>query len=125
MDAENTKDVTRSTPSVRPFGPVAQVLAHLMGVRGFRVSRGTYHHGNGETLPTWVIDRTDTPEWGGVWQPWDVVPEMAQDGEEQTLFALCGAAIAKWDEVAWMYEDEPNKIISNPAVDADQPKEQQ
>jgi hypothetical protein len=35
---------------------------------------------------------------------------MPEDSESQTLLALCGTAIEKWNEVAWMYDgdNEPN-----------------
>jgi hypothetical protein len=92
--------------TVRPFDATAQVLADLMQQRGFRVSRGTYHHVNGEMLPTWVIDRPDTDCWSGVWQPWEVEPIMPDDSEAQTLLELCGLAMQQWNEVAWMYEPE-------------------
>jgi hypothetical protein len=92
--------------TVRPFDATAQVLANLMQQRGFRVSRGTYHHGNGDMLPTWVIDRPDTAGWSGVWKPWEVEPEMPEDGEAQTLIELCGLAMQQWNEVAWMHEPE-------------------
>jgi hypothetical protein len=109
MNPEQSADGAVLAPStVRSFDATAQVLASLMEQRGFRVARGTYHHGNGETVPTWVIDRPDTPEWNGVWQPWEIEPEMPEDSESQTLLALCGTAIATWNEVAWMYCDEPN-----------------
>jgi hypothetical protein len=109
MNPEQSADGAVLAPStVRPFDATAQTLADLMQSRGFRVARGTYHHGNGDTLPTWVIDRPEDPSWNGVWQPWESQPEMPEDGESQTLLALCGTAIEKWNDVAWMYCDAPN-----------------
>lgn len=93
--------------AVRPFDATAQMLADLMAERGFQVARGTYHHGNGETLPTWVIDRPDSPAWNGVWMPWEPNPEMPEDSEAQTLLLLCGMAIEKWDKEAYVFI-EPN-----------------
>jgi hypothetical protein len=92
---------------VRPFDAAAQMLSDLMAERGFRVARGTYHHGNGETLPTWVIDRPDSPAWNGVWMPWESAPENPEDSEAQTLLLLCGMAIEKWDKEAYVFI-EPN-----------------
>jgi len=93
--------------TVRPLDATAQMMADLMEQRGFRVARGTYHHGNGDILPTWVIVRPDTVEWNGVWYPWEPEPEGPEETEQQVLLELCGTAIAKWNEVAWMYCDEP------------------
>ncbi|NJL19198.1 MAG: hypothetical protein HC901_02605 [Bdellovibrionaceae bacterium] len=89
------------------------MLSDLMQERGFLVSRGTYQHGNGDTLPTWVIDRPDTPAWNGVWLPWEPVPEMPEDSEAQTLLLLCGSAIEKWNGDAYMFI-EPN-VSRDPA----------
>lgn len=77
-------------------GDVA-VLDRLMKERGFRVSCGTYHHPDGDELPTWDIDRPDSPDWTGVWLPWERIAQMPEDGEVQTLLELCGRAIAKWE----------------------------
>lgn len=80
-----------------------QVLEELLKERGFQLKLGIYIHSNGEKLPTWVIKRPDTPEWGGVWEAWEKEPEFAEDSEEQVLFKLCGEAIATWNSCAWMY----------------------
>jgi hypothetical protein len=82
------------------------LIARLLDERGFRLGRGTYHHGNGDILPTVVINRPDTPEWAGVWTPWEAIPELPGEvvGEEQAAFGLAGTAILEWELRAWMYE---------------------
>lgn len=77
------------------------VIQRLLSERGFQIARGTYHHGNGDTLSTVVITRRDTPEWSGEWAPWD--PEPDGEGEVQCALFLCGLACAKWDRDAWMF----------------------
>jgi hypothetical protein len=91
---------------IKPFDLVCQVLASLMEERGFRVGRGTYANTNGETLPTWVINRPDTPAWQGVWATWEYAPDDIKENEQHTLFRLCLQAITEWENVAWMYTDE-------------------
>ena len=87
-----------------PFSDM-ECLARLLAERGFQIARGTYHHECGETLPTVVITRPDTPEWGGVWNPWEKAPEYEGDiyGEAQCALTLAGEAIAKWDKEAYLY----------------------
>lgn len=83
-----------------------KVLEELLKERGFRLGRGTFIHSNGDELPKWVIDRPDTPEWGGVWAPWEENPEFVEDSEAQVLFELCGKAIKNWDLNAYAYHKE-------------------
>lgn len=106
-----------SASAIRPFDAVAQMLADLMKERGFRVARGSYKHLNGDTLPTWVIDRPDTPEWCGAWFPWEANLQSCEDGEAQTLLNLCGRAIAEWEEIAWEYDrlTGPKKAVMSDA----------
>lgn len=112
INADSTAGEDSSESTVRPFDSVAQTLADLMAQRGFRVARGTYRHGNGDTLPTWVIDRPDQPAWNGVWQIWEPVPEYPEDSEAQTLLDLCGRAIEKWNGEAHVFCDEPNTSVT-------------
>ena len=80
------------------------MLADLMQERGFRVGRGTYRHPNGDIIPTWVIYRPDAPAWRGIYQPWESVPEIPEEGEIQTLLELCGRAIQEWDRNSWKWD---------------------
>jgi hypothetical protein len=85
-----------------------EVLINLMEQRGFCVGRGTYVHPSGQTLPTWVVTRPTTPAWNGVWSPWDERPDHIEDGEAQVLLDVCRLALSKWDEEAYLFEeDEP------------------
>lgn len=81
------------------------VIERLLQERGFQLAKGTYRHGNGDTLPTLVITRPDTPEWKGVWTPWEAESECPGEvaGEVQAAFELAGVAIACWDDDAWMF----------------------
>jgi predicted sugar kinase len=85
-----------------------EAIINLMEQRGFVVGRGTYTHPNGETLPTWVVTRPTTPDWSGVWSPWERQPECVVDSEAQVLLDVCRLALSKWDEEAYLFEeDEP------------------
>lgn len=91
-----------------------ECLARLLAERGFQTARGIYHHECGETLPTVVITRPDTPEWSGVWNPWERAPEYEGDiyGEAQCALTLAGEAIAKWDKEVYLYL--PNVKVHTP-----------
>jgi hypothetical protein len=85
-----------------------EALINLMEQRGFCVGRGTYVHPSGQTLPTWVVTRPTTPAWNGVWSPWERQPECVVDSEAQVLLDVCRLALSKWDEEAYLFEeDEP------------------
>lgn len=77
----------------------------LLGERGFRLSRGTYRHGNGDILPTVVIDRPSAPGWSGVWSPWEAAPELPGEvaGETQMILDVASAALTKWDAEAYLF----------------------
>jgi len=111
----NTAD--KPTEKGRPVhlgsGDLFGAFARLLNERGFQLARGTYHHGNGDILPTVVITRPATPEWSGVWAPWESTAELPGDvcGEDQAILEIAGEAIAKWDDDAHLFlpngRDEP------------------
>ena len=92
-------------PARPGFSGDMEVISRLLSERGFRLGRGRYNHGNGDVLPTVVIDRPDTPEWSGVWHVWEEAPELLGEvaGEAQAAFELAGRAISTWDETAYMF----------------------
>ena len=108
MDIEEEKPGYQS-----PFPGALGTIDTLLRERGFRLGRGTYEHGNGDILPTVVIDRPDTPEWNGVWTPWEETPEVPGEvaGEAQSAFQLAGRAIETWDKIAWLFMPEPKDKI--------------
>jgi len=109
----------KSSTGLFGFAGELDIIARLLDERGFRLGRGTYHHGNGEILPTLVINRGDTPEWCGVWTPWETVPELSGEvaGEIQAAFALAGTAIQEWNLQAWRYDKLTCSAPSGGAID--------
>ena len=90
--------------SVNGFTGDMEVIARLLAERGFRLSRGTYRATITE-LPTICVDRPDTPEWNGVWMPWDVNAKPGTGGTEaQAAFEIAVEAVRKWGETAHMYQ---------------------
>jgi hypothetical protein len=77
--------------SAQPFTGHTDRIEKILAADGFRLRRGTCEELNGEIHPTLCIDRTDTPEWNGVWG----VVECSEDEAAAELMVL---AWRKWDE---------------------------
>jgi hypothetical protein len=96
-----------STIDTPDFGNAeVNAIARLLAERGFQLSRGTYAHPCGDTLPTVLISRPSEPRWTGPWQPYD---NETATSEAQCALELAGITLDRWDRDAWEFcDDKPH-----------------